>query len=85
MLSLLTIAATAFGAYLGAPWWIILLGGAVLFLQSNTIVGARGERLRATGSRMLVAEATAICLGNTLLAGGSAFALGHLTRLTFGT
>lgn len=84
MFPLLVIAATAVGAYLGGPWWIILLGSAVLFLQSDAIFGARGQRLRATGSSSFIAEATAICLGNAMLAGGSAFALGYLTRLTFG-
>lgn len=84
MLSLLVIAATASGAFFGAPWWIVVLGGAVLFFQSNAIFGARGQRLRASGDRSFIAEATAICLGNAMFAGGSAFALGYVTRLTFG-
>lgn len=84
MLSLLAIVATASGAYLGAPWWIFLVGGAVLFLQSKAIFGTRGRRLRSNGSRSFVVEATALGFGSAMLAGGAAFTLGVLTRLTFG-
>ena len=81
MLGYLTIFATAVLGYLGAPWWTLLGGAAVLSALAAFDLRPFRSRLSTIGALYLVEQAVYARMAHSALAAVAAFAWGALIRL----
>jgi membrane glycosyltransferase len=78
----LAVFATAVAAFLGAPFWTLFIGAAVL----AAISAAEQSRFAGRSTRFSSSHIMAIAIwqsaGHALLASGAAYSLGYVTRAT---
>ncbi len=81
MIAYVTIVTTAFAALAGAPWWVAVVCGCLLALISITEQQKLAMRFEAIGAMHVLSVAGIASLGNGLMAGGAAYAIGAVLRI----
>jgi hypothetical protein len=83
MLAYLAIVGTATAAYCGAPIWTFLVGAVALMLLAAFEHREFAASYSKPYARSAIAWAAWQSAGHATIAGGAAYLLGYLTRLSF--